>query len=255
METIQYKLDVFEGPMDLLLHLISKHKLNINDIEIFSLVEQYTDYVRKMEEADMEIASEFLEMAARLVYIKTVSLLPIHEEADELKKELSGELIEYRDCKIMAAKIAENSDGFDYFYRSTMKIESDKKYERRHESNELLFSYLEAVGKSKRKLPPPIEAFTAIVSKKIVSVASRVSDIFSKFKKGTSRKFNDFFKGAKSSSEMVATFLAMLELIKANKIKIDDDYENPTVMKVNDDDDGSDYVITEFDQTYNAAEV
>lgn len=248
MQAIQYKLDVFEGPMDLLLHLISKHKLNINDIPIFKLVEQYTAYVRQMEEADMEVASEFLEMAARLVYIKTVSLLPVHEEADELKKELSGELIEYQTCKAMAEKISENADGFDYFFRQTMKIETSKKYERRHESKEILLSYLEAVGRSKRKLPPPIEAFTAIVSKKIVSVASMVSGIFLKFKKGTARKFSEFFKDAKSSSEMVATFLAMLELIKANKIKVDDDNENPTVTKVDAFAEDEDYVITEFDQ-------
>ena len=105
MEKIQYKIDVFEGPMDLLLHLISKHKLNINDIPIFELVEQYCEYVRQMEESDMEVASEFVEMAARLVYIKTVSLLPVHDEAEQLKKELTGELIEYRDCKLMAEKL------------------------------------------------------------------------------------------------------------------------------------------------------
>ena len=88
MEQINYKLEVFEGPMDLLLHLISKHKLNINDIPIVELVNQYLDYVRKMENADFEIAGDFLEMAARLIYIKTVSLLPRHEEAEQLKKEL-----------------------------------------------------------------------------------------------------------------------------------------------------------------------
>ena len=91
MEAISYKLDVFEGPLDLLLHLISKHKIDINDIPILLLVEQYLDYVRQMKEEDMEVASEFLEMAARLIYIKTGSLLPVHEEeADELKKELQG---------------------------------------------------------------------------------------------------------------------------------------------------------------------
>lgn len=232
MEKIQYKLDVFEGPMDLLLHLISKHKLNINDIPIFVLVEQYIEYVRQMEEADMEIASEFLEMAARLVYIKSVSLLPVHEEADELKKELTGELIEYRDCKEMAAKIAHTANGFDYFYRETMKIETNKKYERTHESSELARFYLMALGKGKRKLPPPIEAFTAIVSKKIVSVSSRISGIFSKLTFGTKRRFRDFFSDATSRSEIVATFLAMLELVKANKITIDDSGENPTVNKV-----------------------
>lgn len=219
MEVIQYKLDVFEGPMDLLLHLINKHKLNINDIPIFTLVEQYIDYVRKMEESDMEVASDFLDMAARLVYIKTVSLLPVYEEAEQLKKELTGEILEYRDCKILAGKIAENADGFDYFYRDTMKIETKKTYDRLHESEELFKSYIAAIGKGKRKLPPPFEAFTAIVSKKIVSVSSRVSGIFARLKKGSKRRFSDFFSDASSRSEMVATFLAVLELIKANKIK------------------------------------
>ena len=107
METLSYKLEVFEGPMDLLLHLISKHKIDINDIPILQLVEQYLEYVRMMQEADMGVASEFIEMAARLVYIKTVSLLPVHEEeAQALKEELQGELSEYRDCQIMAKKLS-----------------------------------------------------------------------------------------------------------------------------------------------------
>lgn len=88
MDNLTYKIEVFEGPMDLLLHLISKHKLNINDIPIVELVNQYLDYVRKMEEADFDVAGDFLEMAARLIYIKTVSLLPRHEEAETLKKSL-----------------------------------------------------------------------------------------------------------------------------------------------------------------------
>ena len=231
MEKLKYKLDVFEGPMDLLLHLINKHKLNINDIPIFQLVEQYIEYVRLMEEADMEIASEFLEMAARLVYIKSVSLLPVHEEAQELKRELTGELIEYRDCKIMAGKIAENTDGFNYFYRNTMELEKSTRYERKHESDELIRFYLSAVGRGNRKLPPPIEAFTAIVTKKIVSVGSRIGGIFSRLKSGKKNRFRDFFSDANSRSEMVATFLALLELIKASKIKMADDSENPEVMQ------------------------
>jgi segregation and condensation protein A len=87
MENPTYKLEVFEGPMDLLLHLISKHKLNINDIPIVELVNQYLDYVRKMEEADFDIAGDFLEMAARLIYIKTVSLLPRYDDDDEAEEE------------------------------------------------------------------------------------------------------------------------------------------------------------------------
>lgn len=234
MEKIQYKIDVFEGPLDLLLHLITKHKLNINDIPIFELVEQYIDYVRQMEEADMEIASDFLEMAARLVYIKSVSLLPVYEEAEVLKKELTGELLEYQDCKKMAEKIAEQANGFDYFYRSTMKIEADTKYERIHEGNELVSHYLEAIGRGKRKLPPPIESFAAIVTKKIVSVGSRISGIFSKFISKKTNKLTDFFTDASSRSEMVATFLAILELIKAKKLHVEGDGEGSVVEKTGD---------------------
>lgn len=234
MEKIQYKIDVFEGPLDLLLHLISKHKLNINDIPIFELVEQYTEYVRQMEEADMEIASDFLEMAARLVYIKSVSLLPVYEEAEELKKELTGELLEYQECKRMAEKIAQQADGFDHFYRSTMKIEADTRYERLHEGNELVAHYLDAVGRGKRKLPPPIEAFTAIVTKKIVSVGSRISGIFRKFAGRKYNRLGDFFNDATSRSEMVATFLAILELVKAKKLHVDGEGEGSVVEKTGD---------------------
>lgn len=226
MEKIQYKIDVFEGPMDLLLHLISKHKLNINDIAIFELVEQYTEYVRRMEESDMEVASEFVEMAARLVYIKTVSLLPVHEEAEQLKKELSGELIEYRDCKLMAQKLAENTDGFDYFERRPMVLEKDMTYKRIHEPGDLLAYYISAVGRGKNKLPPPIEAFSTIVAKKIVSVNSRIVFIYRTLLKKAKVRFGTLFEKSTSVSEMVATFLAVLELVKANKICVEGSSNN-----------------------------
>ena len=79
MEKISYKVEAFEGPLDLLLYLISKHKLDIYDIPIVELVDQYIAYVRSMENDDLYVASEFIEMAARLVYIKSVSLLPVYE--------------------------------------------------------------------------------------------------------------------------------------------------------------------------------
>ena len=163
MEQINYKLEVFEGPMDLLLSLISKHKLDIYDIPIMELVEQYTDYVRRMQEADMDVASEFLEMAARLVYIKTVSLLPKSEEAEELKRELTGELLEYRDCQIMAGKLKDTAGGFELYTKAPDEVEADMTYENFHEPFELLSAYQAAIGKRGRKLPPPVEAFTEIV--------------------------------------------------------------------------------------------
>lgn len=232
MEKISYKLDVFEGPMDLLLHLISKHKLNINDIPIFELVEQYTAYVRQMQEADMDVASEFLEMAARLVYIKTVSLLPVYEEAEQLKKELTGELLEYRDCKIMAGKLSEQAKGFDYYWREPEEIEQDHTYTRIHEPEELFKAYIAAVGRGKRKLPPPIDAFKAIVAKKIVSVGSKISVIFQKLRGKVKVRFLSFYEDAETKSDLVAMFLAMLELVKSKQIAVDGENDNMTVTLI-----------------------
>ena len=92
MQELKFKLEVYEGPLDLMLSLIAKHKLNIYDIEISLLLEQFLLYLDRMKQADIEIAGEFLEMAARLIYIKSAALLPKHE-AEEMKKELQGVLI------------------------------------------------------------------------------------------------------------------------------------------------------------------
>ena len=223
MSTARFKLDMFEGPLDLLLHLISKHKLNIHDIQISLLLEQYLEYIHQLEHEDLEDAADFLEMAARLIYIKTVSLLPVYEEAKQLKEELTGELLEYRDCKLMAQKLAQQANGFDYYCRTPMELPADHTYRRVHEGSELLESYINAIGRGKRKLPPPIEAFQVIVSKKIVSVSSRIYAIYRKLRKTGKAKFAAFFEGATSRSQLVATFLALLELMKANRVTIDDD--------------------------------
>lgn len=233
MEQINYKIDVFEGPMDLLLHLISKHKLNINDIPIVELVNQYVDYVRRMREQDFDIAGEFLEMAARLIYIKTVSLLPKHEEAEILKKELTGELIEYRDCKLMAKKLSEQTDGFNRFVRPAQQGYINYDYERFHEGEELLNAYISAAGRGRRKLPPPLDSFKVIVAKKFVSVATKVSTVMRKLWSGKRVKFLSLFQDAQTKSDMVATFLAVLELAKTKKITIEGEMSNPSVQIVN----------------------
>ncbi|MBP9988475.1 MAG: segregation/condensation protein A [Ruminococcus sp.] len=241
MEAISYKLDVFEGPMDLLLHLISKHKIDINDIPILLLVEQYLDYVRQMQEENMDVASEFLEMAARLVYIKTVSLLPVHEEeAETLKEELKGELLEYQDCQIMAKKLSEQANGFDYHSREPEKFAPDMTYHRSHEPFELLKAYIAAVGRGKRNLPPPIEAFSGIVAHKIVPIRDRVTFIMHKLFKGKKQKFISFFDKAESRSEMVATFLAILSLTKDKKISLNNTDDGMEVEMLDEFDSGID---------------
>lgn len=233
MDNLTYKLEVFEGPMDLLLHLISKHKLNINDIPIVELVNQYLDYVRKMEEADFDVAGDFLEMAARLIYIKTVSLLPRHEEAETLKKELTGELIEYRDCKLMAEKLSRQTEGFKRYVREPQGGWVNYDYERFHEGVELLNAYISVAGKAQRRLPPPIDSFKVIVAKKFVNVASKVRTVMRRLWSGKRVKFLTLFEGAQSKSDIVATFLAVLELAKTKRISIDGDMHNPSVQMVN----------------------
>ena len=218
--------------MDLLLHLIAKHKLNINDIPIVELVNQYLDYVRQMENADFEIAGDFLEMAARLIYIKTVSLLPRHEEAEQLKKELTGELIEYRDCKIMAKKLSEHTDGFDRFVREPQEGYVNHNYERFHEGEELLNAYISAAGRAQRKLPPPVDSFRQIVARKFVNVASKIGSVMGKLKKHRKVKFLKLFSDAQSKSDIVATFLAVLELAKTKQITLEGSMDNPEVEMV-----------------------
>ena len=221
-ETLEFKLGTFEGPLDLLLFLISKHKMDIKDIEISLILSQYMEYIALMQQQDLEIASEFLEMAARLVYIKTVSLLPKHEEADTLKKELEGQLIEYQLCKEMALKLTEMGKGISLFSRAPMPLQIDPTYTGRHWPDELLSAYLMVVGKAKRRLPPPKSAFTEIVEKPFVSVTAKIFFVLRKLYRTGEMPYDEFFASSDRSSR-VATFLAMLELIKSSRITVSDD--------------------------------
>ena len=229
MDRPQYKTEVFEGPLDLLLHLISKHKLNINDIPIFELVEQYITYVQLMQDENMEIASEFLEMAARLVYIKTVSLLPVYEEAETLKRELTGELIEYQACKIMAKKLSEQSGGIDKLVRLPAEVEADVTYSRLHDALELYTAYVNAAGKKLRNLPPAEDSFKVIVEKAVVSVSLKIDNIYSIVMKTGKIKVFDVFGMAKSRSELVASFLAILEMAKNRRVILSGENEDLTI--------------------------
>lgn len=167
----------------------------------------------------MDVASEFLEMAARLVYIKTVSLLPVYDEAEELKNELRDELLEYRDCKILAGKLAQMTDGFNYSVRESAEdVAPDMSYKRLHEPDELLSAYSVAAGKKLRRLPPPIDTFKAIVTKKIVSVGSKIESIVKSLKKKRKTKLFDIYRQAQSRSDLIAAFLAVLELAKNKTI-------------------------------------
>lgn len=219
---LSFKLEIFEGPLDLLLHLISKHKLNINDIPIVTLLEQYLEYIDKMSEQNMEIAGEFLEMAARLVYIKTLSLLPRHEEAEELKRELQGRLIEYSLCKKAAELMRERYIGNVNAVRKPLAIEFDNTYSLIHDPSELTEAYSKIQTKPKEE-QVKTEAFNTIVKKKIVSVTSKIIYVLRQLYKTGSCLMDGLFDGMTSRSERVATFLAVLELTKSGRIWLNDD--------------------------------
>ena len=232
MEKISYKLESFEGPLDLLLHLISKHKLNIYDIQISELLDQYMTHIKLMESLDMEVASEFLEMASRLVLIKTAFLLPKHEEAEKLKEELTGQLLEYQECKEVAKLMAKEIN-LDYISREVMKFDIDLSYDIKHNINEILKSYITVMGKKKRVSPDLHKSFTHIVKKRVVSVISKAIFVLKKLKKYKSVKFNELFSESKSKSELVATFLAVLELVKGKRIKVDLDSNKELTVELN----------------------
>ena len=231
MDKICYKLETFEGPLDLLLSLIVKNKLNILDIQITELVDQYLEQLKKMRGREMDVTSEFLEMASRLIYIKTVSLLPKKEEAEQLKRELSGQLVEYRDCKRMAALLRERFS-FDSYTRAPEKVEPDKRYRGCHTPRELYEAYRSAAGRGKRFLPPPKEAFSALVSYKAVSVSSRIVYVLRTLRRKGQQRYAALFAGIRNHSERVATFLAVLELVKGRRIRLEGE-DDPEIKLLN----------------------
>ena len=232
METLpqfNYKLPCYEGPLDLLLNLIAKNKINIYDIQISELLEQYMEQIKLMQENQMDVASEFLTMASRLVYIKSAMLFPKYEdEAEELKKELTGQLLEYQVCREMAEKMSRIYD-FDTFFKSPSPVEFDLTYNRSHDPQDIVKGYIDAVGRGKRKLPPPESAFSGIVQKPVISVSSKIITVMRRLWHGKRVRYNELFTAVNQRSELVATFLAVLELVKGKRVRIDGNGENAEV--------------------------
>lgn len=224
MSAPEFKLEKFEGPLDLLLSLIAKHKLDIYDIPIAELLNQYLDYINEMQNNDMDIASEFLEMAARLVYIKTAMLLPSHEEeAESLKIELEGQLLEYSVCKQVAQELRSTDVGRDIYIREAEDIELPKTFTGVSDKQKLLAAYLAVAGRRDRKLPPSVSAFTQIVAHKMVSIRSRITLILSRVMGGKNIPIEEIWAQNNDRYELVASFLAVLELIRHERVTVSDD--------------------------------
>ena len=232
-ETLSYKLDVFEGPLDLLLNLIAKNKLNIYDIPIAELLEQYMAQIHEMQAADMDVASEFLEMAARLVHIKSVSLLPKKEEEAALKQELTGQLLEYQQCKEAAMRLRERFS-LDGIVRAQADIPADLTYKRHHKPEELLSAYLSMLGKKKPPEPQkPEDTISKLITRRVVSVASQIVFVLRSLWKKRHVSLKELFRGKNDPSERVAAFLAVLELVKDKRLRVDGDGEDCEIKLTN----------------------
>ncbi len=233
MAGISYKLENFEGPLDLLLHLIEKNKVSIYDIPIVLITEQYLDYVSHMETEDLNVVSEFLVMAATLIDIKSRMLLPAetNEEGEEEdpRAELVARLLEYRMYKYMAQELSELEEGAGrHLYKVPTVPEEVARYEPPVDLDRLLdgltLARLQAVFESvvKRRADKidPIRSRFGTIRKEPVSLETRIGTVMEYARSHRTFSFRQLLERQADRLEIVVTFLAVLELMKMGKIHL-----------------------------------
>ena len=219
---LTFKLDVFEGPMALLLFLIGKHKLDIKDIAIAELLEQYLDYLEEMRALERPVTGAFLAMAAHLIYMKTVSLLPRKEEAKQLKEELENRLQLYQMFQALSAQLSERDIYGKTFVHPMQQFESQRSYGCVHESSLLAECFADAVGKMTLKAPVKQEAFVPLVSARLVSVQSKIIYVLRKLYQSGRIAYKEIYVPDDRSAN-IATFLAVLELIRSGRVALEEE--------------------------------
>ncbi len=233
-------MEDFEGPLDVIFLLLSKNKIEIQDVSITAILEQYLAYLDEMKRLDMEIASEFITMASHLMLIKTKMLLSAAEAA-EAQSELDllrQSLIERqrRDAMEqirMAITVLEplNDVGRCVFTKEPEPLRRDGTYRYQHETLDLLRALDEISERNQRRLPPPTVNFKGIVGKEPYPVTKKAGEVIRTLILRGIERLKNLFRGNKTRSEVVATFLAILELCKTNSVSLEDDNsgENPNV--------------------------
>lgn len=225
MENLSFKLEVFEGPLDLLLHLIQKNKVSIYDIPIALITDQYFQYIDVMEENDIELSSEFVVMASRLLYIKSKLLLPVHseeEEEEDPRQELIQNLAEYKKYKEISSFFNDRKNicDFLYFKEPEQIDELAKPVNNTVDISKLMSAFENIMLRAEKRLPPSKKAFNGIVGREPVPVKSKIKSITTKIKRKGKVRFEELFDDAESRSEIVAIFLAVLELLRNREIGI-----------------------------------
>jgi len=217
----QIKLEIFEGPLDLLLHLIKKHELDIYSIPIALITQQYLEYIDLMKSLDMEIAGDFLVMASTLTHIKSKMLLPPPENPEEdegvdPRAELIRRLLEYKRFKDAAVSLQDKEESWSQVYTRP----SDAAPDVPAEDEALLFDFqlfdlLAALKEVMARVPD--SAFE--ITTEAVSITEKISQILARLETVDNLLFTDLFENTSSKAQVIGTFLALLELIKSRVVK------------------------------------
>jgi segregation and condensation protein A len=229
---ISVKLEAFEGPLDLLLHLIDKNKINIYDIPIIEITEQYLDYIRQMQTKDLDVMSEFLVMAATLVNIKSKMLLPLEETEDEEaidpRQELVERLLEYKMYKYISVELRDKQvDASRVMFKPPTIPEEIAEYKEDINVEELLsdltLSKLHEIFKSIVKKQAdkidPIRSKFGKIEKEEINLAEKFNQIQTYGLLHKKFSFRSLLEAQHSKMEVIVTFCSILELIKIGRIQ------------------------------------
>ena len=233
-------MEDFEGPLDVIFLLLSKNKIEIQDVSITAILEQYLAYLEEMKRLDMEIASEFITMASHLMLIKTKMLLSAAEQAEAESEldQLRQSLVERKRKEAMdqirlAVSVLEprNEIGRCLFTKEPEPLRRETGYRYQHDLKDLLRALDTIAERNQRQLPPPTMNFKGIVGKEPYPIGRKTSEVLRQLVLRGMERLRNLFKGNKSRSEIVATFLAVLDLCKTNSVTLEDDVngDNPNV--------------------------
>ena len=217
------KIENFEGPLDLLCHLIDKNKMNIYEIKISEIADQYIEYINKMEELNLEITSEFLIMASTLLYIKSKGLLPNGAEAEEelTEEQLIQRIIEYKKYKEITAKFRAGYEEFSKrFFKIAEIIELPKQKLEVEYSKEILPDlYKGIIERNNEKINQNAKNIEKIAIIETYTVASKVKEMFKELIRKPKFVFNKLYSISKcNKQEVVTAFTGLLELSRRNKV-------------------------------------
>ena len=240
VRTRSEQMEDFEGPLDVIFLLLSKNKIEIQDVSITAILEQYLAYLEEMKRLDMEIASEFITMASHLMLIKTKMLLSAAEAAEaESELDLLRQSLVERQRKEAMEQIRtaiswlepRNEIGRCLFTKGPEPLRREQGYRYRHDPVDLLLALDEISERNQRRLPPPTANFRGIVGREPYPVAKKAGEVLRQLILRGMERLKNLFRGNRSRSEIVATFLAVLELCKTSSVSLEDDGsgENPNI--------------------------